>query len=93
LSISIRDMKDRKPACYQIKIEGAIREDWSDWMNGMEIAPGKGCADSQTTTLTGIVTDQAALRGILCLLWDLNHTIISVVRLVSEPGEKGGKNE
>jgi hypothetical protein len=31
------------------------------------------------TALTGSVADQAALRGILNRLWDLNLTVISVV--------------
>jgi hypothetical protein len=30
--------------------------------------------------LTGSLADQAALRGILTRLWDLNLTLISVVR-------------
>ena len=33
------------------------------------------------TTLTGPVADQAALRGILTKVWDLNLTLISVTRI------------
>jgi hypothetical protein len=43
---------------------------------------------SPSTTLTGPVADQAALRGLLCALWDLNLTLISVARI-----ETGGKPE
>jgi len=40
------------------------------------------------TTLAGPVAGQAALRGILCKLWDLNLTLISVRSLivVRKPG-------
>ena len=65
MSTSLQDMKHGKPVFYQIKIEGKLRENWSDWLNSMEIATGKGFDDAQTTTLVGKVTDQAALRGIL----------------------------
>ena len=34
------------------------------------------------TTMTGPVTDQAALRGILEKIWDLNLTLLSVTRPV-----------
>jgi len=34
-----------------------------------------------TTVLAGPVADQAALRGILTRLWDLNLDIVSVTRI------------
>lgn len=81
-------MTIRKPTRYQIKIKGKIREDWSDWLSGMDISSEQTGAEAQITTLTGWVSDQAALRGILCKLWDLNLTILSVARI-----EKEGQNE
>jgi hypothetical protein len=41
-----------------------------------------------TTTLVGPVVDQAALRGLLCRLWDLNLTLISVRRLAADGKEE-----
>ena len=43
---------------------------------------------SAIATLIGPVANQAALRGILCKLWDLNLTLISVRRI-----EAHGKEE
>ena len=65
---------------YQIVIQGKIRVDWSDWLSGMEISieDDRGCL---VTVLSGVVADQAALRGILCKIWDLNLTILSVSRV------------
>jgi len=61
---------------YQIGVEGRLDESWSDWFDGMTISPG-----SDITTLAGAVADQPALRGILFKIWDLNLTLISVIRI------------
>jgi len=68
--------QDGQPAVYQIKMQGRLDESWSGWFNGMAIA-----FDSDTTTLTGAVADQSALRGILNKLWDLNLALISVMQI------------
>jgi len=68
------------PASYRIEIQGKIRVDWSDWLSGMEISI-KDDRGSLVTVLSGSVADQAALRGILCKIWDLNLTILSVSRV------------
>lgn len=59
---------------YEIRIEGDLSPDWSDWFGGMRIT---GQRDGQTV-LAGEVADQAALHGLLSLLRDLNLTLISV---------------
>ena len=91
MATSKQDMKSGTPVFYQIKVEGKIRESWSDWLNNMKIYAGEGNDQAQTTTLIGKVTDQPALRGILCKLWDLNLTIISICRLEKNAGEIEGK--
>ena len=63
------------PMSYQIRVQGRLDEDWSDWLDKMTIV-----YDSGVTTLTGPVADQAALRGILTRIWDLNLTLLSVTR-------------
>lgn len=63
---------------YQIMLRGQVDPGWSDFFGGMEISlePGKepGCV----TILTGEIADQAALRGLVNRLWDLNLTILSL---------------
>ncbi len=68
-----------RPVTYQIKVEGKLDEGWSDWFSGMAVTFERG--STPITTLTGPVADQAALRGMLCKLWDLNLTLISVRRI------------
>jgi hypothetical protein len=70
---------------YQIKIQGELGGNWSDWFNGMTISVEDNLP---ITTLTGIVADQAALRGILNKLWDLNLTLISVRRIETDDKEE-----
>jgi hypothetical protein len=64
---------------YQIKIEGILDPRWSSWFDGMTVL--QESENPGITTVTGSVADQAALRGILNKLWDLNLTVISVSRL------------
>jgi hypothetical protein len=61
---------------YQIKMRGELDESWSAWFSNMTIT-----FDDGTTTLTGAVADQSALRGILTKLWDLNLALISVAQI------------
>ena len=63
-------------AVYQIQVRGKLDKSWSDWFNGLTIT-----LESGITTLTGPVADQAALRGILSRIWDLNLTLISVTQI------------
>ena len=65
-----------RPATYRIQVEGQIDASWSDWFHGLEHVYQDG-----TTTFTGPVVDQAALRGVLCKMWDLNLTVVAVNRL------------
>jgi len=78
-----------QPVMYQIKVRGQLDEKWSEWFSGMTVT-----FDSDITTLTGPVADQAALRGILSKIWDLNLTLISVIPVTAgSRGEPRAKSE
>jgi hypothetical protein len=66
---------------YQIRVDGRLDERRADWFEGMTMGFELTSSDMLITTLTGAVADQARLRGILSKLWDLNLTLISVVRI------------
>ena len=70
-----------RPATYQIKVSGHLDECWSHWLNGMTISCDSESDDPPTTTLTGSVADQSALRGLLSKIWDLNLVLISLTRI------------
>ena len=68
---------------YEIKVLGVLDATWSDLFAEMTLTvedEEKG-AHLPITTLTGPVADQAALRGMLNKLWDLNLTLMSVICL------------
>ena len=86
-------MKDTNPpheldqsTAYQIKVRDRLDDHWMDWFDGLTITFESEGDDVTTTTLTGAVADQAVLRGILCKLWDLNLTLISVTRYPNRDG-------
>ena len=64
---------------YHIEIKGSLKAGWMAWLNGMatSIQPHPGSPGH--TTITARVPDQAALRGLLNKIWDLNLTLISVM--------------
>ncbi len=77
------------PDVYAIEVEGKLDNEWSDWFDGMEV--NYLCA-SKTTSIVGVVQDQAALRGLLNKIWNLNLSLISVIRLPSND-DKRCKNQ
>ena len=63
---------------YQITVEGKIDASWSDWMGGMQLVSWQESGGRYMTTLSGMFADQAALRGLLIRLWDLNLILRSL---------------
>ena len=62
---------------YQIKIAGQPSENWSDWINEMDVQSEADATGLITTTLTGTV-DQAALIGLLRQLYYLGYPLMTV---------------
>ncbi len=71
-----------KPARYQIRVEGQLDPHWSDWFGNFTLSHGQ----DGSTTLTGPVTDSAALFGLLDRVRDTGLTLISVNRIEREEG-------
>ena len=66
-----------EPTEYEICVQGRLDARWSDWFNGLSVTEtGDG-----ETLIKGVVADQAALRGILEKIWNLNLVLVSVRRL------------
>ncbi len=69
----------QSPGIYQIRVEGWLDAEWSEWFNGWDIEH----RDDLTTMLTGPISDQPELHGLLLKIRNLNLTLISVSRHVS----------
>ena len=68
----------------EIRIEGRIDEHWSDWFEGLMITR---TAEGETL-LTGEVSDQAALYGLLAKIRDLGLSLVSVKHIESDPPQE-----
>lgn len=76
---------------YQIIVEGELNESWSDWLGNVKLKKGNQEIDTSQTILLSEIPDQAALRGLLNRIWDLNLELISVNRLGKD--YHGGNDE
>jgi hypothetical protein len=68
---------------HKIKIKGELTPQWAEWFDNFEIK-----FDGENTTLTGFVTDQSALHGILNKIRDLNLKLISVNPEIDKSSKK-----
>ena len=62
------------PAHYELRVEGHLGQNWSAWFDGFTLTR----EDDGTTTIRGVVTDQAALHGLLTKVRDLGVDLISL---------------
>jgi hypothetical protein len=58
----------------EIRVQGRIDEHWSDWFDDLTLTH----TEEDETILSGVVTDQAALYGLLAKLRDLGLHLLSV---------------
>ena len=75
---------------YQIRVQGWIGERWANLFDGMTMTYEGAQDDVPVTILTGPVVDQAALRGLLTRIWDLNLTLLSAIRIETSVEQRGG---
>jgi hypothetical protein len=67
-----------EPATYRICILGTLDKKYSDYYGGMTIEHNMVLDQYRMTTLTGRLSDQAALIGVINSLYDLGCPLISV---------------
>jgi hypothetical protein len=73
-------MKNPKdgPATYQVRVQGALDPQWSDFLGDMSIVTEYPDGQKPVTILTGRLPDQSALAGVLDGLHDLGFALLSV---------------
>ena len=66
--------KRQAPAGYQLRVAGHLDDHWSPWFGDLTLTH----EDDGTTSLSGFVSDQAELHGLLMKVRDLGITVIAV---------------
>ena len=65
------------PGRYEIRLKGRLDARWATWFDGLSLSH----ESDSTTVLSGLVTDQAALHGLLSKVRDLGLPLISVTQI------------
>jgi hypothetical protein len=86
-----RPGKCRPKRTTQTPVEAWIGERWTHWFDEASLRTGRASDGAPITTLSGVF-DQAALRGTLTKLGDLNLTLLSVSRIESRGAKPNGKD-
>jgi hypothetical protein len=79
-----RSISADQPAAYRIEVRGSIG---TAWTAGLEDAVIEQRADRSRIEIN---VDQAALRGLLYQLWNLNFIVIAVNRIEGDAQTAGG---
>jgi hypothetical protein len=74
---------------YRIVVQGKLSDSWSKWLGDVSFESINRIYGSNQTTIFSEIPDQAALRGLLNKIWDLNLTLVSVNR--QEEISSGGR--
>jgi len=77
------------PEIYKILIEGHLQDRWEEWFEGLMICRK---ADG-TTTLSGSLSDQTALHGVLLKIRNMNLKLISVNKMKENQEDKNSNGK
>ncbi|MFD1505630.1 hypothetical protein FE374_01480 [Georgenia yuyongxinii] len=70
-----------RPRWYEIRVQGHLDPRWAPWFDGLSLT-----RDSDgTTTIHGLVPDQAALHGVLQRVRDVGLPLLAVARVEPDP--------
>ena len=73
-----------QPVRYEIQVQGHLNASWADWFDNVTITVKSGDDAPASTTLTGLLADQAALHGLLQKLYILGLPLLLVKRKVNK---------
>ena len=69
-----------QPRHYCITIQGHLHPRWSEWFENLTISQ----QPDGTTTLSGLVVDQAALYGLIIKLRDMGIPLLALQSLTAD---------
>jgi hypothetical protein len=69
----MNEIKEKNKTFFVIKVKEHLDNSWEELFEGMNIT-----SNSEVTTISGIVSDQSALHGLLNKVRDWGLTLIAV---------------
>lgn len=82
-----RSRRADAPAAYELRVEGHLEDRWTAWFDGLTITQ----EDDGTTSLRGLIADQAELYGLVAKVRDLGVSLVSVTRLPAQSPRSAGR--
>ena len=73
-----------EPSSYQIRLKGNLSPQWATYFDGFTLTN----SENGEALLTGVITDQAALHGVLAKIRDLGLPLLSVNTIANEQARK-----
>jgi hypothetical protein len=74
----VRAIRRDESAHYRIRVLGLLDSSWSAMLGNMKLTTDRREGHPCITLLSGPMTDQAALMGVLNLVYDLGMVLLSV---------------
>lgn len=86
---SIKTGDSKSAFLYRIVVQDDLNESWINWLSEASFQRMYKDLSSRQTVIISEVPDQAALRGLMNRIWDLNLTVISLnIQEYASNGEK-----
>jgi hypothetical protein len=73
----VRSSPNSSSGLYEIRISGHLDARWTVWFDGLTLTPDQ----DGTTLIRGVISDQAALHGVLQKLRDAGLPLLSVTQI------------
>jgi hypothetical protein len=70
-----------EPGRYEVRVGGHLDARWAPWFDGLTLSP----ESDGTTTIRGLIADQAALHGLLGKVRDTGLPLVSVTCVEPDP--------
>jgi hypothetical protein len=80
----IKTKSNNHPVTYRIEVYGHLYEKWFPRLTGVGVLTVHYADDLDTTNLNVELADQAALIGILNMLYDFGYPLLSVMKLTEQ---------
>ena len=76
------NLRDRhEPGRYEVRVGGHLDARWAAWFDGLTLSR----ESDGTTTIHGLIADQAALHGLLGKVRDTGLPLVSVICVEPDP--------